>query len=480
MNSFRYICTHKAVLGIKKKFYFAISCTNATITVKTISMIFKRKLYQTLLNWKTERKGKTAILIEGPRRVGKSTLAESFAQNEYETYIKIDFSIAPKEVNLLFEDISNLDYLFMRLQFIYKVELKPRKSVIIFDEVQKQPLARQAIKHLVKDRRFDYIETGSLISIKKNVKDILIPSEETRLALHPMTYEEFKWALGDTATIPLMRLAFEHRMSLTEAVSRRLMRDFRLYMLIGGMPQAVEEYLESNNLSNVDAVKRDILKLYHADFKKIDPTGRMSMMFDSVPAQLNNNALRYQVSSIDKNSRTSQVLGMIAEMVDSGTVKIAYHANDPSVGFALHKDLDIFKLYLCDTGLFITLAFWDKSFTYNTLYQKLLNDKMSTNLGYVYENVVAQMLVAEGNELFYHTFPSATSHHKYEIDFLLSRDNKICPVEVKSSTYKRHASFDAFCKKFSSRILHKYIVYTKDLQKEQDILYLPAYMVQFL
>lgn len=443
-------------------------------------MIFKRKLYETLLDWKTERDGKTAILIEGPRRVGKSTLAETFAQNEYESYIKIDFSVAPKEVMGLFEDISNLDYLFMRLQFIYQVELKPRKSVIIFDEVQKQPLARQAIKHLVKDGRYDYIETGSLISIKKNVKNIVIPSEETRVTLNPMDYEEFKWALGDNVSIPLMRQAFEHTISLTDPVNRRLMRDFRLYMLIGGMPQAIEEYLESNNLSRVDSVKREILELYHADFKKIDPTGRASMMFDAIPAQLTGNAMRYHVSSVNDNSRAGQVLELIAEMVDSGTVNIAYHANDPSVGFAMHKDLEIFKLYLCDTGLFVTLAFWDKNFTDNILYQKLLNDKMSTDLGYVYENVVAQMLVAEGNELFYHTFPSETSHHNHEIDFLLSRDSKICPIEVKSSNYKRHASFDEFCKKFSARILHKYIIYSKDLKKEQDVMYLPTYMSQFL
>ncbi len=443
-------------------------------------MIFKRKLYEVLLAWKTEREGKTAILIEGPRRVGKSTLAETFAQNEYESYIKIDFSVAPKEVMGLFEDISNLDYLFMRLQFIYQVELIPRKSVIIFDEVQKQPLARQAIKHLVKDGRYDYIETGSLISVKKNVKNIVIPSEETRVTLNPMDYEEFKWALGDNVTIPLMRQAFEHKMSLTDPVNRRLMRDFRLYISVGGMPQAVEEYLESNNLSRVDAVKREILELYHADFKKIDPTGRVSMMFDAIPAQLTGNAMRYQVSSVDDNSRAGQVLELIAEMVDSGTVNIAYHANDPSVGFAMHKDLEVFKLYLCDTGLFVTLSFWDKKFTDNILYQKLLNDKMSTDLGYVYENVVAQMLVAEGNELFYHTFQSGTSHHNHEIDFLLSRDSKICPIEVKSSNYKRHASFDEFCKKFSARILHKYIIYTKDLRKEQDVMYLPTYMSQFL
>lgn len=443
-------------------------------------MIFKRKLYQTLLNWKTEREGKTAMLIEGPRRVGKSTLAETFAQNEYESYIKIDFSVAPKEVIELFEDISNLDFLFMRLQFVYQVELKSRKSVIIFDEVQKQPLARQAIKHLVKDRRYDYIETGSLISIKKNVKDIVIPSEETRVRLHPMDYEEFKWALGDTVTIPLMRQAFEHKMSLTDPVNRRLMRDFRLYILVGGMPQAVEEYLESNNLCRVDAVKREILELYHADFKKISPSGRASMMFDAIPAQLTGNAMRYQVSSVDDKSRPGHVLELIAEMIDSGTVNIAYHANDPSVGFAMHKDLRLFKLYLCDTGLFVTLAFWDKSFTDNILYQKLLNDKMSADLGYVYENVVAQMLVAGGNELFYHAFQSESSHHNHEIDFLLSREGKICPIEVKSSNYKRHASFDEFCEKFSARILHKYLIYTKDLRKEQDVMYLPTYMTQFL
>ena len=443
-------------------------------------MIFKRKLYQKLLLWKNEREGKTAVLIEGPRRVGKSTLAEIFAQNEYESYIKIDFSIAPREVHQLFDDISNLDHLFMRLQFIYQVELKPRKSVIIFDEVQKQPLARQAIKHLVKDRRYDYIETGSLISIKKNVKDILIPSEETRYFLHPMDYEEFRWALGDTTTIALLRQAYDSMTPLTDALNRRLMRDFRLYMLVGGMPQAVEEYLESNNLSKVDEVKREILELYHADFKKIDSTGRTSMLFDAIPAQLTSNASRYQFGAAKQGMSVSQSMEKIAEMVESGTVSIAYHANDPSAGFAMHKDLERFKMYLCDTGLFITLAFWDKSFTDNILYNKLLNDKMSADMGYVYENIVAQMLVAAGNELFYYTFPSETSHHNHEIDFLLSREGKICPVEVKSSSYKRHASFDEFCRKFSSRISHKYIVYTKDVRREQGLLYLPVYMTPFL
>lgn len=445
-----------------------------------MSIIFKRKRYDDLLKWKTERAGKSAIMIEGPHRVGKSTLAETFAKNEYESYLLIDFSIAPEEVHELFEDISNLDYLFMRLQFIYHVELRPRKSLIIFDEVQKQPLARQAIKHLVKDGRYDYIETGSLVSIQKNVDGIVIPSEETPLQLNPMDYEEFRWALGDTATVPLMRQAFEKRISLSDNVNRRLMRDFRLYMLVGGMPQAVAEFIETNNLSLVDEAKRNIIHLYHADFRKIDPTGKASALFNAAPAQLNSNASRYNVSSVEGNSRAENIIGLLEAMKDSKTVNISYHANDPSVGLALHKNLEMFKMYICDTGLFVSLAFWDKKFTDNTLYNKLLSDKLSADLGYVYENMVAQMLVALGDELYYHTFLSKTSHHNHEVDFLISRDGKICPIEVKSSGYRRHTSFDIFCSKFSSRILHKYLIYTKDLRKEEDVLYLPAYLTQFL
>lgn len=442
--------------------------------------IFERKIYQKMLSWKNESNGKTALLIKGARRIGKSTIAIEFAKKEYESYILIDFSIASKEVHDLFKDISDLNYLFLRLQLIYKVDLKNRKSVIIFDEVQKEPLARQAIKHLVKDGRYDYIETGSLLSIKKNVENILIPSEETRIEMVPMDYEEFRWALGDKVTIPMLKSAFENKISLGDAVNRRLMRDFRLYMLVGGMPQAVNEYIDTNNFSKVDKVKRSILELYQDDFRKIDATGRASLMFSAIPSELNKNASRYQVSSVIPNEKQNRVFEIIADMKDSLTINLTYHANDSSAGMSLHEDINRYKMFLGDTGLFTTLAFLDKDFTENIIYEKLLSDKLDTDLGYLYENMVAQMLYATGNKLFYYTFSKENSTHNYEIDFLIAKNNKVCPIEVKSSGYKTHASLDAFASKFSSKIGQKYLIYTKDLRKENDIIYLPIYMTMFL
>lgn len=442
--------------------------------------MFKRKIYDKLLSWKQESNGKTALLVEGARRVGKSTVVEAFGKDEYESYILIDFSTASKAVRELFEDISDLNYIFLQLQLQYKTDLHERKSLIIFDEVQLCPLARQAIKSLVKDGRYDYIETGSLISIRRNVKDILIPSEEQKLPMYPMDYEEFLWALGDTATMPILKSVFEAKKPLGESMNRKLLRDFRLYMLVGGMPQAVNEYIQANNFRKVDNVKRDILNLYEDDFRKIDQTGKLSLLFDAIPAQLNKNASRYQVSSVLEGERADNVLKLIAELKDSRTVLVSYHSNDPNAGMANYKDLARFKLFLCDTGLFTTLMFKDKEFTENLIYEKLLNDKLNANLGYLYENVVAQVLTAKGNELFYHTFMNKSSKHNYEIDFLLARKNKVCPLEVKSSGYNRHASLDAFAKKYSDRILQKYLIYTKDLKKEEDITCLPVYMTCFL
>lgn len=442
--------------------------------------IFERKIYQKMLNWKNEFNGKTALLIKGARRVGKSTVAKEFAEKEYSSYILIDFSIAPKEVHNLFSDISNLNYLFLRLQLIYHVNLENRKSVIIFDEVQREPLARQAIKHLVKDGRYDYIETGSLLSIKKNVENIVIPSEETRIEMTPMDYEEFRWALGDKVTIPMLKMAFENKIPLGDDVNRRMMRDFRLYMLVGGMPQVVKEYIDTNNFNKVDQVKRSILELYEDDFRKIDSTGKASLMFLAIPSELAKNTSRYQVSSVIPGEKQDRVLGIISEMKDSLTINVAYHANDPSVGMSLHEDISKYKLFLSDTGLFTTLAFMDKDFTENIIYEKLLSDKLDTDLGYLYENMVAQTLYASGNKLFYYTFPKDKSKHNYEIDFMISKKNKICPIEVKSSGYKTHASIDSFATKFSSKIGQKYLVYTKDLRKDGDLLCIPIYMTMFL
>ena len=442
--------------------------------------IFERKIYQKMLNWKRDSNGKTALLIKGARRVGKSTIVEEFAQKEYSSYILIDFSIAPKEIHDLFRDLSNLNYLFLRLQLIYHINLENRKSVIIFDEVQREPLARQAIKHLVKDGRYDYIETGSLLSIKKNVENIIIPSEETRLEMVPMDYEEFRWALGDKATIPILKTAFENKIPLGDDVNRRMMRDFRLYMLVGGMPQVVNEYIDTNNFSKVDQVKRSILELYQDDFRKIDPTGRASLMFSAIPSELAKNSSRYQVSSVIPNEKHDRVLGIVADMKDSLTVNLAYHANDPSTGMSLHEDISKYKMFLGDTGLFTTLAFMDKDFTENIIYEKLLSDKLDTDLGYIYENIVAQMLYASGNKLFYYTFSKENSSHNYEVDFLIAKRNKVCPIEVKSSGYKTHASLDAFVNKFSSKIGQRYLVYTKDLRKDGDLLCIPIYMAMFL
>ena len=440
--------------------------------------VFKRKIYSQLLKWKQESNGTSALMIEGARRVGKSTIVSAFAQNEYESYLLIDFNKASQAVKDLFKDLMDLDYLFLYLQTTYHVTLKPRKSVIIFDEVQKCPLARQAIKYLVEDGRYDYIETGSLISIKKNTEGITIPSEEDRIQMYPMDYEEFRWALGDEATIPLLRQFWDAKHSLGPA-HREAARNLRLYMLVGGMPQAVCAYLDTNNFSKVDQVKRRILKLYEDDFLKIDPSGRVSLLFRSIPGQLSRNSTRYvPYSALGKVDDEKQA-ELIKAVEDSKTVNMVYHTDDPNVGMGLTKNLEHFKMFVGDTGLFVTLAFWDKSFAENIIYEKLLADKLPTNMGYVYENLVAQMLAAGGNELYYHTWPRDEKHY-YEIDFLLSRGAKICPIEVKSSGHTSHKSLDVFCHKYSSRIQQRYLVYTKDLAKDETAIMLPAYMVPFL
>lgn len=442
--------------------------------------MFRRKIYLDILEWKENSNGKTAILIEGPRRVGKSTTVLEFAKNEYESYILIDFSLASEEVKKLFDDIYDLNYIFLQLQLVYKVSLTERKSCIIFDEIQLCPKARQGIKVLVNDGRYDYIETGSLISIHKNVKDILIPSEERKITMYPMDYEEFLWALGDNETMPLLRSLYQDKKSIGQASYRTIFKNFKIYMLVGGMPQAVQEYIETNDFKKVDDVKRVILSLYEDDFRKIDSTGRLSSLFDAIPAQLMNNASRYQASSVTGTLRANDILGKLDELNSSGTVLISYHANDINVGMAQYKDLRKFKMFLSDTGLFVTLAFKDKSFTENEIYKRILSGRIQADLGYIYENMVAQILKTSGHELYYHTFLNEKSRHNYEIDFLIVEKNKIIPIEVKSSGYKTHASIDAFCKKFSSKISHPVLIYTKDYKKEKDMEYLPIVMAPFL
>lgn len=445
-------------------------------------MIFKRKIYNQLTKWKEEANGKVALLIEGARRVGKSTIVEEFAKKEYHSYILIDFSVVSSDIFNLFNDLSNLNSFFSMLQFYFHVNLEIRNSLIIFDEVQLCPKARQAIKTLVKDGRYDYIETGSLISIKKNVQNILIPSEERKITMHPMDYEEFLWALGDTTTFPLLKSFYDSKKSLGDNLNRKLMKDFRLYMLIGGMPQAVETYIETYNFQKVDEVKRNIISLYEDDFRKIDPTGRLSLIFEAIPSQLNKNSKGFQIKKVINSYDTSDdtLLSLISELKDSKVVNLAYHANDPNVGLSAYKDLNKYKIYMADTGLFVTMQFKDKDFTENIIYEKLLNNTLSSNLGYLYENVVAQTLASSGNELFYYTFFNETQKRNFEIDFIITKKNKICPIEVKSSAYKTHASFDEFAKKFSSRILNRYIVHTKDFSKDKDIFCIPVYLTSFI
>lgn len=370
--------------------------------------VFRRKIYDDILDWKRKNDGRTALLVEGARRIGKSTIVEEFARNEYKSYILIDFNTASAEVKSLFDDLMNLEFIFLRLQQAYSTQLFERNSVIVFDEVQQCSKARQAIKYLVKDGRYDYIETGSLISIRKNIENITIPSEEDRIQMNPMDYEEFRWALGDTVTIPLLKTFWEKKIPLG-AAHRDAMRNLRLYLLVGGMPQAVNAYLDTNNLRTVDEVKRKIILLYREDFAKIDKTGKVSNLFMSVPAALSRNASRYVPSSVIGNVADDKMSELLMNLEDSKTVNIAHHADDPNIGLPVSANYDKFKIFLADTGLFVTLAFWDKDFTENIIYDKLLSDKLSVNLGYVYENLIAQMLVASGNRLFYHTWKKTRS-----------------------------------------------------------------------
>ncbi len=442
--------------------------------------VFKRKIYNEILEWKINRSDKYALLVKGARRTGKSTIVEEFAKNEFKSYILIDFAHTSKDIIALFDDTYELDFFFLQLQQLTGVRLYENESVIIFDEVQLLPKARQAIKYLVADGRYKYIETGSLISIKKNAMDILIPSEEHKISMYPMDFEEFLWAIDDEITAETIKLLLKNKKAAGNAMHRNLMRKFRLYMLIGGMPQAIEAYLEHNNLQIVDETKREIVELYEEDFTKIDGTGLAGDIYDAIPASLSKNASRYVLSKAREGVRAKQVREILPDILSSYTVNIAYHANNPRVGMSLEKDIDRYKLFTSDVGLFITLAFKDKKYTDNIIYNKLLSDKLEANLGYVYENVVAQMLTAKGNNLFYYTMKSETSNHLYEIDFLLSNGTKINPIEVKSGNYREHKSLDVFCEKFSSRIREKYVVHTKDYKWENGINYLPVYMIPFI
>ena len=441
-------------------------------------MYFKRKVYSQLLDWKEKYADKYAVLLEGARRVGKSTIAERFAMKEYKSYILIDFSKASDKEMACFDDINDLDMFFLRLQAVKRIDLHEHESVIIFDEVQLFPKARQAIKHLVKDGRYHYIETGSLISIKKNVKNILIPSEEMKIQVYPMDYEEFCDATGNSYN--LLEKIYENRRSVGQQINRKLMRDIRIYMAVGGMPQAVESYVNGENFSMIDQVKRQIIKLYEEDFKKLDPSGRLSSIYHSIPAQLSKDGKRYRVSAAVGKRKTSKDENLVYELIDSKTVLPSYNSTDPRVSLSLSKDLDSYKLYIADTGLFITLMFIDRPVTENEIYAKLLSDKLPANLGYLYENLIAQMITASGRELYYHTWDKKDSTHYYEIDFLISQSSKISAIEVKSSGTGKHKSLLEFNKKYSRNIKESFLLSQKDISKEGEIKHMPIYLTSFL
>lgn len=441
-------------------------------------MYFKRKAYDELKEWKEQYADKYAVLLEGARRVGKSTIAEQFARKEYKSYILIDFSKTSEEMLACFDDIHNPDMFFLRLQAITGINLYQHESVIIFDEVQLFPKARQAIKHLVKDGRYHYIETGSLISIRKNIKDILIPSEEMKIQVYPMDYEEFCDATN--GNYELLGKIYMLKKGVGQQVNRKLMRDIRLYMAVGGMPQAVEAFVNGENFSAIDMVKRQIIKLYEDDFRKLDPSGMISAMYHSIPAQLSKGGKKYRTSALTGKRKSSKEEKLLYDLIDSKTVLPSYNTTDPRVSLSLTKDLDSYKMYIADTGLFITLMFIDRPVAENDIYAKLLADKLPANLGYLYENLVAQMIAASGRELFYHTWKKEKSTHYYEIDFLITQSSKVSAIEVKSSGVGKHESLTEFHKKYSKTVRDCVVISQKDIDREGQISFLPVYLTPFL
>lgn len=442
-------------------------------------MYFKRKTYEKLLDWKKNYADRYAVLLEGPRRVGKSTIAEQFAKKEYKSYVLIDFAKASDNLLACFNDISDPDLFFLRLQSTTGVDLIKHKSLVIFDEVQLFPKARQAIKYLVQDGRYHYLETGSLISIKKNVSDILVPSEEMKIQVTPMDFEEFSWA-AQNVNYELLRQVYDSGKALGQAVNRKLMRDLRIYMAVGGMPQAVDAYISGKNFSEIDAVKRNIIKLYEDDFKKLDGSGRLSAIYRSIPSQLARGVKKYSVSFATGNRKATKDEERIYDLIDSKTVIPAYDTTDPRVSLSSAKNFDNFKLYLTDTGLFVTLMFIDRPSTENDIYEKLLSDKLPANLGYLYENMVAQMIEASGRELFYHTWSKPQSTHYYEIDFLISEGAKVNAIEVKSSGTGKHESITEFGKKYSKNLKESVVFSQKDSGREGELRFLPFYLAPFL
>lgn len=447
-------------------------------------MLLKRKIYDRLLDWKQKSNGSTAILIDGARRVGKSYLCELFASREYRSHITVDFGNAPREIlDLILNESYNLDLFFAKLSVFYSVPLYRRESVIVFDEVQQCPRARQLIKYLVADGRYDYMETGSLIRLKKNVKDIVIPSEEEHIELFPLDFEEFLWALGDEVTAPLIKDCFHTRKPLGQALHRKIMNDFRQYILVGGMPQAVLEYLKTRDFEAVDRVKRRILNLYRDHVSKFAEgyEDKVFAVFDGIPGQLSKKEKKYKLSSIAPKARFRSYEDSFIWLNEAMIVNTCFNATDPNVGLALSADHATQKCYMADTGLLITQAFLDRPYMENELYRAILFDKLDINEGMILENVVAQMLRRNGHKLYFYSRSDPQNRENHmEIDFLIMEAKKVCPIEVKSGNYKSHASLDKFRAKFSSKLGNSYILYTKDLMIKDGIVHLPVYMAMYL
>ncbi|MBQ9211334.1 MAG: ATP-binding protein [Clostridia bacterium] len=449
-------------------------------------MELERKIYQELLEWKSRSQGKSALLIEGARRVGKSTIAEKFAREQYDDYIKLDFALEGPDIRRNFEEnIGQMDVFFRNLFILKGKELPRRKSLLIFDEVQLFPLARQAIKYLVQDGRYDYLETGSLISIKRNVKDILIPSEEEKIKMYPLDFEEFLWAIGNRVTIPAIWDAFYRQIALGDPIHRKIMEQFRTYMAVGGMPQAVVAFAEGNSYQRIDTVKRGILQLYEDDLHKNDELygEKASLVFKTIPKQMTDHQSHYMFSEIDKNARYKNYVDSVEFIADSMIANRCANVSMPDVLLSQYADNRNFKLYMSDTGLLVSqlLKSGDGS---NEIYRALIYDKLDANLGAVMENMVAQMLVTNHHELYFHEYEykpeDSKKEKKYEIDFLIARNQRVCPIEVKSSGYKNHKSFDYFIKKYPIRIPERFILYTKDLRQDEGVTFLPLYMAMCL
>ena len=441
-----------------------------------------------MLLWKQNEQGQSALMIDGARRIGKSYIVEEFAKNEYKSYILVDFNNAEDELMEIFDKyLKNLDVFFSYLSLYFNVTLYPRDSVIIFDEVQLYPKARAAIKYLVKDGRYDYIETGSLVSINRNVKDIVIPSEEHRINMYPMDFEEFLWAMGDEKTMPFIRLCYEKKQALGP-LHRKVMDNFRHYMIVGGMPQAVLKYVETNDFMKVDAVKRNILALYKADIEKYAVGNEMKVkaIFDEIPSALSKHEKKFRLAAINDRARYREYESSFFWLAESRVVNICYNSTAPDIGLRLNEERTTLKCYMADTGLLISHAFNLKTIMGNELYLKLALGKLEVNEGMLTENVVAQMLKAAGHELFFFSKNSATNaQDKMEIDFLISKPvitnrHNISPIEVKSGNSYTITSLQKLKAKFAPMLAEAYVLHPADLEVKDGIIYLPLYMAGLL